>query len=310
MKKALVLGATGGMGSAIVEELAKREVEVVAFARSEKKLNNWFANFDSVTPYVGDVFDQASLSKAAEDVDIIFHAINIPYQDWEEKQPKLMQNIIEIAQQKGAKLAIVDNIYAYGRSEGLLVKESKQKNPHTKKGKIRLQLEEMIKNSSVLFFIAHFPDFYGPRAENTLVHYTLQSIVDNKRAMFVGNQQIAREYMYTPDGARAMVDLAERDDVFGQNWNISGSGVITGEEVVRIASEHMRYKKKVLTVKKSHVRLLGIVDKFMREYVEMFYLNEQPVVLDGEKYEMKVGSLKKTPYKQGIENTLRYMVSQ
>jgi len=40
MKRALVLGASGGMGYSIVNELISRGVEVTAFARSEKKLKH------------------------------------------------------------------------------------------------------------------------------------------------------------------------------------------------------------------------------------------------------------------------------
>ena len=39
IKRAVVLGATGGMGSALVEELLNKRIEVIAFARSAEKLN-------------------------------------------------------------------------------------------------------------------------------------------------------------------------------------------------------------------------------------------------------------------------------
>ena len=42
MKTALVLGATGNMGSAIVNELVDRGVAVTAFARNVDKLENQF----------------------------------------------------------------------------------------------------------------------------------------------------------------------------------------------------------------------------------------------------------------------------
>ena len=38
MKKAIVIGATGGTGAAIVEELVKRDIDVIAFGRSRSKL--------------------------------------------------------------------------------------------------------------------------------------------------------------------------------------------------------------------------------------------------------------------------------
>ena len=39
MKKVIVLGATGGTGTAIVEELLNREIPTIAFGRSLTKLN-------------------------------------------------------------------------------------------------------------------------------------------------------------------------------------------------------------------------------------------------------------------------------
>ena len=45
----------------------------------------------------------------------------------------------------------------------------------------------------------------------------------------------------------------------------------------------------------------------MREVVEMFYLNEEPVVLDGEKYERMIGPVPRTSYREGLRQTIEYM---
>jgi short-subunit dehydrogenase len=42
MKKALVLGASGGMGYALVNELTERGIETVAFARTKEKLQKLY----------------------------------------------------------------------------------------------------------------------------------------------------------------------------------------------------------------------------------------------------------------------------
>ena len=42
MKKALVLGASGGMGYSLVKELSSRGIKVVAFARTKEKLERLF----------------------------------------------------------------------------------------------------------------------------------------------------------------------------------------------------------------------------------------------------------------------------
>lgn len=133
MKKALVLGASGGMGYAIVKELIEKEIEVIAFARSKEKLEKLFKNSEKVQIVTGDVFDVRDLMNAAKGIDVIFHAINIPYSEWYDKQPILMRNVVQAAGSSNSKLAIVDNIYAYGRGITRKVNEEHPKNPHTKK---------------------------------------------------------------------------------------------------------------------------------------------------------------------------------
>ncbi|GGE82586.1 nucleoside-diphosphate-sugar epimerase [Priestia taiwanensis] len=308
--KVLVLGASGGMGYALVKELCARGISVVAFARGKEKLRQLFQQEKLVEIIGGDVFNLEEVEKAAQGVEIIFHAINVPYEEWTDKQPQLLANILHVAKQRATKLVMVDNIYAYGRSNGKKVTEDVQKNPHTKKGKIRLQLEKMAKQSGVDVLICHFPDFYGPHATNTLLHFTLEQIVRNKRAMFVGDLHIAREYIYTPDGARALVELALRNDTYNQNWNIPASDLITGTEIVSLAQEIIAYKKKAFVVKKGFIRMLGMFNKNMREVVEMFYLTEEPVILSGEKYEREIGLFPCTSYQEGIRQTLESIQQQ
>jgi len=202
---------------------------------------------------------------------------------------------------------MVDNIYAYGRCNGNLVNECQEKKPHTKKGKIRLELENMAKASGVPLLITHLPDFYGPNASSTLLDYTFKSIIKNKKSMYIGNQTIAREFIYLPDGAKAIIELAKQNRFEGENWNIPGAGTISGQEILKIVQKQLGYDKKVGTVSKNMIRLIGMFNPFMREYVEMYYLNEEPVLLNGEKYEREVGLIPNTPYEEGIKETLLYM---
>lgn len=307
MKKALVLGASGAMGYAITKELCRRGIDVVAFARNKEKLEKLFYDEERVHIIAGDVFKRTNIMEAAKGVNVIFHAVNIPYSDWETKQPELLKNILETTKYYGAKLAMVDNIYGYGRQGREKVTEEDEKNPHTKKGKIRLQLELMAKQAGVPVLIAHFPDFYGPNAESTLVHHTLQGVLKNKISSFVGDKGIAREYIYTPDGANAIVELALCDDAYGQNWNIPGCGVITGEEMIGYIRELTGYTKPIMTVKKRMIRMLGLFDKQMKEFVEMLYLIEEPVILSGEKYENYIGKIPMTPYCDGLKETISFL---
>jgi nucleoside-diphosphate-sugar epimerase len=310
MKKAVVLGASGGMGYALVNELTERGIETVAFARTKEKLQKLFHGNNQTILFDGNAYDRSDLLEATKKADVIFHAMNVPYSQWTEKLPALMTNVLEAAQVHNNKVVIVDNIYAYGRSNGQKVKEDLPKQPHTKKGKIRLSIEKMVKEAyknGIPTLIAHFPDFYGPNAENTFVHYTLQSVLANKKAMFVGNQKIKREYIFTPDGAKALVELSLRNSAYGQNWNIPASGVISGEEMIGIIRDLTGYDKPVGTVGKVMLFFAGLLNSDLREAVEMMYLTEDPVILSGEKYEREIGQIPKTSYEEGLRRTIEFM---
>lgn len=304
MRRALVLGATGGMGYSIVNELSSRGIKVVAFARNKEKLTQMFKADPNIVIQSGDVFNRKQLENVASDVDVIFQAINIPYGDWQSNLIPLNENVITTAKKVSAKVVIVDNIYAYGKSNGDKVSETTTKRPNTRKGKLRLDMEKLYKNSGVPYVIAHFPDFYGPYAENAQLNYMIRQIVAGKKARFIGKQDVLREHIYTPDGAKAIVELALREDSYWQCWNIPAYDVITGEEIIKLIRETTGYTKKVGLVTKNMLRFIGLFNKQMREFVEMQYLNEDPVVLDGRKFEEHIAPIPKTPYDKGLKNTI------
>ncbi|MBN6187227.1 SDR family NAD(P)-dependent oxidoreductase [Aneurinibacillus sp. BA2021] len=310
MKKAMVLGATGGMGYALVKELAGQGIETIAFARTKSKLEALFGTCKNVHIAQGDAFSSADIVRAGSGVDVIFHSVSIPYSQWTEGHPTIIRNVLTAAETLGARLAVVDNIYAYGRGPGKEIGEDYPKQPHTKKGRIRLASESMVweaNRKGLPVLVAHFPDFYGPHAPNTMLHYTLNTMLRGKWAMFVGGQEIKREYIFTPDGAKALVQLAKRSDAYGQHWNIPGCGVITGQEIIAITRKLTGYAGKVGTVGRGTLTLLGLFNRDMREVKELLYLMEEPVILSGSKYETHIGPLPRTSYEEGIRQTIACM---
>ncbi|MFJ7735316.1 SDR family NAD(P)-dependent oxidoreductase [Lysinibacillus sp. NPDC097287] len=307
MKKVLVVGASGGMGYALVCELASRDIQVIAFSRGKEKLVSLFQQQKNVTIFAGDVLNKQEMLEAAQGVDVIFHAVSFPYQEWDHKHLECINIMIEVAEMQQAKIALVDNIYAYGRQTTRTVTELAHKNPHTKKGKIRLVMENKLKGSGVPSLIVHMPDLYGPNAENTILFGTLKNVVQHKKANFVGDMQVAREFLYTFDGAKAMVELALRPDTYNQNWNVPAVHPITGEELMTIVRKITGYQKSIRNVSKGMIRFIGIFSPFMKEMVEMMYLTEEPVLLSGEKYEKEIGALPDTSFSEGLHQTLEWL---
>ena len=307
MKKALVLGASGGIGYAIVCELAARGIQVVAFARGKEKLQALYEKNEAVSIFPGDALNEEELMRASDGIDVIFHALSFPYQEWEDKHMRCINTMINVAQANQAKIALVDNIYAYGRQSSKVVSEETNKKPHTKKGKIRLAMENKLKASNVPSVIVHMPDLYGPNAENTILFETLKSVTRDKNANFVGSLQVSREFLYTFDGAKVIVELALQSDAYNQNWNVPAVHPITGQQLVELIRDISGYNKQVRTVSKGMIRTLAIFSPFMREMKEMMYLTEEPVILSGAKYEKEMGVLPHTSYREGLQETLEWL---
>ena len=314
MKKAIVLGATGNMGSVLVEELTNRGIHTIAFARTEAKLKNLakrISNKHLLTCSVGDAFNSESIVTATSGVDIIYHSVNLPYPEWEKKLIPLTSSVLAATKALNAKLVFINNIYSYGRSTTAKVTEEHPRLAHTKKGRIRLQMEQMISHAHLngtTSFIVRLPDFYGPYAENTMLHFTLQAIATGKKARFIGGLDIPREFIYMPDAAKAVVDVSLHDHAYGQEWNIPGAGVITGREIIRIAEKAVgKQGISVGTIGKGILSLLGIFNRQMKEVVEMLYLTQTPVILSGAKYEREIGAVPATPYEQGITETVKIL---
>jgi nucleoside-diphosphate-sugar epimerase len=185
------------------------------------------------------------------------------------------------------------------------------KKPHTRKGKIRLAYEQLIFSSrwhKATPLIVRLPDYYGPSAQASYLSVTMEAIAAGKPTAFIGNMSVPREYVYLPDAARMIVEIAEREESYGQNWHIPGPGVISGHDLVRIAQQAAGKRKAVMPLGRIGLSLIGLFNPVMKEVVEMLYLTEEPLVLSGEKYERLIGPIQWTPHEQAIAATIRNLM--
>ncbi|HEY4432198.1 MAG TPA: NAD-dependent epimerase/dehydratase family protein [Paenibacillus sp.] len=318
LTKALVLGATGGTGTVIIAELLKRGIETVAFGRSIPKLEKLATKLGNPTGLklmAGDVFNTKDVLAAAQDMDVIFHSASVPYNEMSTRLLPMGEAVMEAANTLRIKVVAVDGIYPYGRRQNdKPIGEEYPKNPHTKKGKVKLEFERLFFSqrwSKAQGLIVRLPDYYGPTAnEASYLGSTLESIAAGKPAMFIGNMNVPREYVYLPDAAVMIVELASREEAYGQNWNIPGAGTISGRDIVRIAQAAQGSRKPVISVGKIGLSLLGTFVPVMKEIVEMLYLTQEPVVLSGGKYERYVGPIPTTPFEKGITETVHALMSR
>ena len=312
MTKAMVIGATGGTGAAITEELVRRGVDTIAFGRSRQKLEQFAARLGNpghLKLVVGDAMRPDDIASQAGGADVWFHCANVPYHEMASKLIPLGVSVMEAAERMAVRVVAIDGIYPYGRRQANPVTEEHPKQPHTRKGKVRLEYERMLFSkrwNRAKVLIARLPDYYGPTAnEASYLGLTLEAIAAGKMAFHIGNMHTPREFIYLPDAAAMIVELAGKAFAYEQNWNIPGAGSIAGREIVKIAQSASGSVKPVIPLKKLGLSLLGIGLPVMKEVVEMLYLTEEPLTLSRDKYERLIGPVIATPFQEGITSTIK-----
>lgn len=88
-----------------------------------------------------DISDLNQTIEAVKDSSIVFLCVGLKYDHkvWEEFWPRIMSNVIEACKKAGAKLVFFDNVYMYGRVNGMM-SESTQYNSVSRKGEIRAMI--------------------------------------------------------------------------------------------------------------------------------------------------------------------------
>ncbi|BAS26509.1 NAD-dependent epimerase/dehydratase family protein [Limnochorda pilosa] len=309
----LVLGATGSIGSAVTAELLRRGERVRVLVRDETRVS---ALFPSAGPHLevlpGSATDPDARAVAFSDVHTCYNGLNLPYPQWD-RLPAIHRAVVQAAARAGARLAFPGNVYVYGHPQTRPVREDHPLAAHTRKGRIRMQIEEMLweahRRGDVPVTILRLPDFYGPNVLNPLVEPAFVQALTGKggQVLCPGNPDADHELVFIRDAAQAMVDVASREEAFGQTFHLPGPGPITLRRWIgRIFEVAGAARPRILAAGRTLTALAGLFDPGARELREMLYLWEEPLILDGTRYRNAFGSYPATPYDEGIRQTLAW----
>ena len=301
----VVFGASGGVGSALVRELLARGRRVRAVSHSGR------GTFPEGAEVVrGDALDAAGARKIGRGAAVIYHAVNVPYSQWSQRLPIIMDAAIEAASSAAAKLVYADNLYMYGKVEGAMTEETPY-DPVSRKGALRARLADALLTAhgdgKVLATIGRASDFYGPGPLNAVAGERLfNAVLRGKRAMWVGDLDAPHTFTYVDDFARVLVTLGEREEALGEIWHTPSPEPITGRRFIELVFDEAGRPPKLGTYARPAMRVAGLFSPQLREFVEMLYQFEGPFVLDGGKYARVFGDVTPTPYRDGIARTLQW----
>lgn len=297
----VVLGATGGIGSALVEELVERGHRVRAVSRS----GNTSAGAEG---FRADVSSSAGAKAAASGAAVVYHAAQPEYTRWTEEFPAMTEAIIEGAASAGSKLVFADNLYMYGPGSEQPMTEETPQRAEGKKGKVRILMAEKLleahRAGRVRVAIGRASDYYGPGGTGTLAGDTVfGAALAGKTVCWPGSLDAPHQFNYLPDLARTLVTLGEGEEADGGVWHLPAAEPITGRSFIDLVSSEVSRPVKASATPRTMMRAIGLFSPLIREVVETTYQFEQPFYADASKYEKAFGPFDPTPHKEAVAYT-------
>ena len=223
MKKAVVIGGSGFIGSHLADHLSKKGYQVTIYDCSRSK---WFNKNQKMV--IGDVLDIEKLNQTISGAQVVYNFASLADLNQAFNQPEKTINInilgnlnvMSACHSQGVERFIyASTVYVHSR-EGGFYRCSKQA--------AEAYVEEYQKVFNLDYTILRYGSLYGPRADETNGMWRIiHSALKNGKLRYEGNYNSMREYIHVEDAARASVDIL--NDEF-KNESI----VLTGQEPMRV----------------------------------------------------------------------------
>ncbi len=309
----LIIGATGNIGSETARALLARGWRVRALHRDPERAAKRFRSLGDVTWIRGDAMNSADVVAAARGVDVVMHAANPPgYRNWGGLALPMLENSIAAAKAVKARLAFPGTVYNFGPEALPVVAESAPQRPRTRKGAIRVAMEERLAQASrdgVPVLIVRAGDFFGAAGtpNNWFNNGLIKPGKPVRSVSYPGERGVGHDWAYLPDLAETFAQLLERSaelstfEVFHFEGHWFERGVELAEATRRAAGAT---DARVRGFPWLFVYLLAPFVETFRELIEMRYLWQQPLRLDNRKLIAFLGQEPHTPLDRALRTTL------
>lgn len=291
MKKVLVTGADGFIGSHLTEKLVKQGFKVKAFAYYNS-FNSWGwldtlpkEIMNELEVFTGDIRDPNGVKEAIKGMDEVYHLaalIAIPFSyhspdTYVDTNIKGTLNVLQAARDlETSRLLITSTSEVYGTAQYVPIDENhpyQGQSPYsaTKIGADRLA-ESFYRSFNMPITIVRPFNTYGPRqSARAVIPTIITQLLSGKEEIELGSLTPTRDFNYVKDTANGFVEIAKSDKTIGEEINIATQDEISigqlAEELIRQINPNARIicDEQRLRPENSEVnRLLGSNEKIKR----------------------------------------------
>ena len=289
MKKILITGATGFVGSHLAELCVKKGFEVIAFDRYNPNYNlGWLEKSkykDDINFVFGDIRDYDSVLKTMKGCKIVFHLaalIGIPYsylspQAYLKTNVEGTYNILESSKHLDIEQTIITSTSeVYGTAKYIPIDEKhpiSAQSPYSASKISADQLAISYYNSFQLPIKIIRPfNVYGPRqSSRAVIPSIIIQALNNKKEIKLGNVEPTRDFTYVTDTCNAFLDILKIKNLFGNTLNVGSNNEYSIENIAKKILVKLNSKanikkevQRTRSIKSEVVRLVCDNSKFLK----------------------------------------------
>jgi nucleoside-diphosphate-sugar epimerase len=298
----LVLGAAGRLGSAAGTAFRDAGWQVVSFVRpgAGRRAPSGTEVIESE--------DRAAVAEAARGADLLLHALNTPYPQWERLALQHMYVAIEAAEASGATLIFPGNLYNFGAGMPALVDETTPLQPTSRKGRLRVDMEQRLREATergMRAIVLRAGDYFG-HGRGSWFDLVVARDIGRGRVTYPGPLDVLHAWAYLPDLARTLVRLAERRAALPAYATFGFPGhAVTGGELAAAMAAAVQRRLEVKRMSWWLLHTLGRLSAMGRELAEIEYLWRVPHAIAGAGLEAVIGPAPHTPLDVAVAAALR-----
>lgn len=248
MATALVTGATGLVGSHVVERLAAEGWQVRSLVRDPRRAA-WLSAMGSSLSE-GDVLDATSFTQAASDCDVIVHAAALvtgrgAWQEFRRMNVDGTLNAITAAERAGARLVQVSSVAVYGARGRYRSQPTSEEVPlhpvaaDNHYGRSKRESEQLVMQAHAdgrIWATAVRPDVvYGPRDRQFIPRFG--RLLDRGIMPLFGAGTNTLAIVQAANVADGIVRAAAIERAGGRSYNLANDFDVTVRDFVRLAAE-------------------------------------------------------------------------
>ncbi len=298
----VVLGASGGAGNAIVHALHDAGLRSRAVNRSGSAL---------VPPgterMAADVSTAEGARRALDGATVAYLAAQPEYHRWPQEFPAMLSRVLE-ACPDGAKLVMVDNLYAYGPGSSPM-SESSPERATDGKGRTRREMTRMLLDAHragrVRVSIGRASDYIGPRADvSAVTALAIRPALTGGTLRWMATLDAPHSVAYLPDIARAHVLLGTRDEADGRVWILPHAPAVTGGQFLDLVGAALPRPYRTGVVSSAMLRIAAPFHRISRESLGILHQWAQPFVVDDSAFRDTFGPVEVTPLDEAVRATV------